>query len=219
MTPKIVNTRMSKSRSSHEWHKTQERDEFVRRARAEGFRSRASYKLIEIADKYRLFRPGMTVVDLGAAPGGWSQVAATRVGAKGSVIAVDLLEMKPINGVTFIQGDVLADATLDRLLAATGSCAVDLVLSDMAPNMSGMKAIDQPRATLLVELAVELAQRVLRSEGALVAKCFEGEGIGEIRALMRQKFTKVMNFKPKSSRDKSREIYVIGCGYKAVVPE
>lgn len=205
--------------SSRRWLREHFDDPYVQRAQREGLRSRAAFKLEAIDAKDGLLRPGLTVVDLGAAPGGWSQVAATRVGAKGSVIAVDLLEMKPINGVTFIQGDVLADATLDRLLAATGSCAVDLVLSDMAPNMSGMKAIDQPRATLLVELAVELAQRVLRSEGALVAKCFEGEGIGEIRALMRQKFTKVMNFKPKSSRDKSREIYVIGCGYKAVVPE
>ena len=214
MTPSIVNTRMSKSKSSHEWHKAHERDEFVRRARAEGYRSRASYKLLEMADKHGLIKPGMTVVDLGAAPGGWSQVAAARVGKQGRVIAVDVLPMDPVPGVTFIQGDFLEDSTLQRLLDEIGTSEVDLVISDMAPNLSGMKAIDQPRATLLVELAIELVERVLRKKGAFVAKCFEGEGIDEIRTMVRERFDKVLNFKPTSSRDKSREIYIIGREYR-----
>ena len=204
---------MSKSKSSSRWQSEHERDEFVRRARVDGYRSRASYKLIEMADKYSLLAPGMTVVDLGAAPGGWSQVAARRVGRSGKVLALDLLPMDPIDGVTFIQGDFVEDETLQRLVEAIGPDTVDLVLSDMAPNLSGMKAIDQPRATLLVELAIELAEQFLRKGGCLAMKCFEGEGIGEIRTAMRQRFDKVVNFKPKASRNKSREIYIIGLAH------
>ena len=204
---------MSKSRSNIRRRRDHERDEFVRRARTEGYRSRASFKLIEMADKYDLLRPGIRVVDLGAAPGGWSQVAASRVGERGAVIALDVLPMESLPGVTFIGGDFTGDETMARLLDEIGSSSVDLVISDMAPNLSGMKAIDQPRSTYLVELAIDLADRTLRKGGALVVKCFEGEGIDGVRAAMRERFGKVANFKPKSSRDKSREIYIIGLTY------
>lgn len=205
---------MKRSKSSQRWLKDHESDAWVKRARAEGMRSRASYKLIEIDDKFGLIKPGMTVIDLGAAPGGWSQVAAQRVGAKGRVIALDILPMEPIGEVTIIEGDFTAEHVLKQLLDEIGSSSVDLVISDMAPNLSGMKAIDQPRATYLVELAIELADLVLCRGGALVSKCFEGEGIEEIRRAYRERFGRVSNFKPKSSRDKSREIYVVGFEHK-----
>lgn len=204
---------MSKSRSSGQWRRQHERDEFVKRARAEGYRSRATYKLMEIVDKHGVMKAGMTVVDLGAAPGGWSQLAAQRVGKHGAVIALDLLAMEPIENVAFIQGDFREDDTLQTLMGAINSSKVDLVISDLAPNLSGVKAIDQPRSAFLVELAIELADHILQRGGNLIVKCFEGEGIAEIRANMRLRFGKVVNFKPKSSKDSSREIYVIGLGY------
>lgn len=204
---------MKKSRSSADWLREHEEDEFVLRARREGYRSRASYKLIEIDDKYRLIHPGMKVVDLGAAPGGWSQVARRRVGPGGDVLALDLLEMEPIDGVNFIQGDFTADDSLEALLQALGDQGADLVISDMAPNMSGMKEIDQPRATYLVELAIDLSDQVLKPDGAFVAKCFEGEGINGIRQMLKDRFRRSFNFKPKASRGRSREIYLVGSGH------
>jgi len=204
---------MKKSKSSARWQQAHQEDEYVKRARREGYRSRASYKLIEMDDKYGLIKPGMCVIDLGAAPGGWSQVAASRVGPGGRVIAMDVLAMEPLPGVDFIQGDLTGDEVLERVLEKAGKSGIDLVISDMAPNLSGIRDIDQPRATLLVELAVELADRALREGGSLVAKCFEGEGINEIRASFRQRFEKVVNVKPRASRGKSREIYLIGRGH------
>ncbi|MEX0943179.1 MAG: RlmE family RNA methyltransferase [Pseudomonadales bacterium] len=204
---------MKKSKTSAQWLKAHEDDEFVKRARKEGYRSRASYKLIEIDDKYQLMAPGMTVIDLGASPGGWSQVARRRVGPKGRVIAVDVLPMDPLEGVSFIEGDFTEEAVLVRLAEVVAGRKIDLVISDMAPNLSGMKDIDQPRAMYLVELSLDLVDRMLAPGGGYVAKCFEGEGIDSIRTGLKQRFRRVINFKPKASRGKSREIYVIGCGH------
>ncbi|MEX1236746.1 MAG: RlmE family RNA methyltransferase [Pseudomonadales bacterium] len=204
---------MKKSKTSAQWLKAHEDDEFVKRARKEGYRSRASYKLIEIDDKYQLMAPGMTVIDLGASPGGWSQVAGRRVGPQGQVIAVDILPMDPLEGVSFIEGDFTEEAVLARLAEVVAGRKIDLVISDMAPNLSGMKDIDQPRAMYLVELSLDLVDRMLAPGGGYVAKCFEGEGIDSIRTGLKQRFRRVINFKPKASRGKSREIYVIGCGH------
>ncbi len=205
---------MKRSKSSSRWLADHEDDEFVKRARAEGYRSRASYKLIEIDDKFHILKAGNRVVDLGAAPGSWSQVARKRVGQKGEVIALDLLDMPVIEGVTFIQGDFSENKPLQALLALAGDSAIDLVISDMAPNLSGMKDIDQPRSIYLVELAYELATRVLVKNGGLLVKCFEGEGIDAVRLLFRGGFTQVSNLKPRASRGRSREIYILGRGYK-----
>lgn len=205
---------MSKSKSSHRWKSEHERDEFVRRARAEGYRSRASYKLIEMADKYSLLAPGMTVVDLGAAPGGWSQVAAKRVGPGGKVLALDLLPMDPIDGVTFIQGDFVEDETLRQLAEAIGSDTVDLVLSDMAPNMTGVDSIDQPSSMYLVELALDFAINNLSKNGSFLVKVFQGEGFDAFLKAMRDNFIKVVTRKPSASRSRSREVYLLGRGLK-----
>ncbi|HIG41198.1 MAG: RlmE family RNA methyltransferase [bacterium] len=205
---------MKKSKSSHKWLQAHEDDEFVKRAREEGYRSRASYKLLEINEKFQLLKPGLCVVDLGAAPGGWSQVAVKSVGSNGKVIALDILEMQPIDSVTFIQGDFTEDEPFEQLLSETAGRPIDLVISDMAPNLSGMKEIDQPRSAYLVALAIQLCDQVLCKNGNLVSKCFEGEGINEIRQAFRDRFQRVINFKPRASRGKSREIYVIGIGHR-----
>ena len=205
---------MKKSASSGRWLQEHEKDEFVIRARKDGYRSRASYKLLELDDKYRLLKPGQTVVDLGAAPGGWSQVAAKRVGSKGQVIALDILEMPGIVGVDIIQGDFTEESVFDELMSVLDDRVVNLVISDMAPNLSGMKDIDQPRAMYLVELALDFADQVLHKQGALVVKCFEGEGINQIRETFRRMFAQVSNVKPKASRGRSREVYIVGRGYR-----
>lgn len=202
---------MKKSNSSTQWLKAHESDEFVLRARKEGYRSRASYKLLEIDDKFRLIRAGSRIVDLGAAPGGWSQVVLNRLKGTGRLIALDLLPMDELDGMVFLQGDFTEQAVFDQVIDMLDGQA-DLVLSDMAPNMSGVKGIDQPKAAWLAELAVDFADQVLAPGGSLVTKCFEGEGINELRALFKSRFSKVANFKPRASRGKSREIYLVGCG-------
>ncbi|MBQ75521.1 MAG: 23S rRNA methyltransferase [Gammaproteobacteria bacterium] len=204
---------MKRSKSSRRWVADHEDDEYVRRARSEGFRSRASYKLLEIDDKFHILRAGALVVDLGAAPGGWSQIAVKRVGRAGRVIALDILKIEPIEGVEIIHGDFTEDSSLQGLLELTGESQVDLVISDMAPNLSGMKDIDQPRSMYLVELAYDFASRVLRRDGALLVKCFEGEGMDATRRLFRGGFGSVSNFKPRASRASSREIYLLGRGF------
>lgn len=186
------------------------RDEFVRRAAGEGWRSRAVYKLAEIDKRDRLLRPGMVVVDLGAAPGGWSQYAARKVGASGQVIAMDLLAMAPLEGVTFLQADFTEDAGLAALREALGDRPVDLVISDMAPNISGVRAVDQPRAMYLAELALDFAAQVLAADGALLVKVFQGEGSEAFLADMRAIFAQVRIRKPRASRPRSRETYVLG---------
>ncbi len=191
-------------------------DEFVRRARTEGWRSRAVFKLAELDDKYRLLRPGMTVVDLGAAPGAWSQYAARKLAGRGRVIAVDLLPMAGISGVEVIEGDFGDDEVLARLESLLDGDPVDLVLSDMAPNISGVSAVDQPRAMHLAELAVDFARRHLASGGGLVTKVFQGEGFDELVGEIRRCFRTVRIRKPKASRDRSREVYLVAQNYRVM---
>jgi 23S rRNA (uridine2552-2'-O)-methyltransferase len=191
-------------------------DEFVRRARQEGWRSRAVYKLMEIQEKDRILRPGMTVVDLGAAPGAWSQYAVQLVGSRGSVIAVDVLPMDGLPGVEFIEGDFREQETLDRLEAALGDRAAGVVLSDMAPNISGLATVDQPRAMYLAELALEFACSRLAPGGALVTKVFQGEGSDALVAEARKHFGTVRMRKPKASRDRSREFYLVAGNYRVM---
>jgi 23S rRNA (uridine2552-2'-O)-methyltransferase len=205
---------LARSKSSDRWLKEHFSDVWVKKSQEEGYRSRASYKLIELDRKDRLFRPGQLVVDLGAAPGGWSQVAIERVGDTGTVIASDILPMDPIAGVEFVQGDFTEDSVFESLLALLGDRRADVVISDMAPNMSGMAAVDIPRAMGLVELALDMAQRVLRPGGAFVAKVFQGEGFDALLADMRRDFQTVVSRKPDSSRARSREVYLVGKGFR-----
>ncbi len=203
-----------KSKSSRRWMQEHVDDYYVQLANKEGYRSRAVYKLMEINEKDRLLRPGMTVVDLGAAPGGWSQVAMREVGEQGRVIALDVLPMDPIAGVEFIQGDFREEAVFEQLLATIGEQPVDLVISDIAPNMSGMNAVDQPRAMYLVELGLDLAQRVLKPGGVFITKLFQGDGSDTFIADCRKCFTNVVVRKPKASRSRSREVYLLASGFK-----
>lgn len=187
-------------------------DPYVQQAKREGFRSRAAYKLQEIARQDRLFAPGMTVVDLGSSPGSWSQIAAKLVGAKGRVIAVDLLEMAPLDGVTFLQGDFREDETLAQLEALLEGNLVDLVVSDMAPNISGIALSDQARGAHLIELAIEFAANWLKPGGNLLVKAFQGGAYTELRTALRQHFRQVVTRKPDASRGRSNEIYLLGKG-------
>lgn len=191
------------------WQLRQQRDTYVKRAVSEGYRSRASFKLIQIQDKYGLIQPGHRVVDLGAAPGGWCQVARNIVGSTGKIIAVDRLPMEGLAGIEFIEGDFAEQETVDRLLATLGGEGADLVFSDMAPNFSGVKVSDQARSLELAELTLELAEQVLSPDGAMVVKCFEGAGIEGYRRRCRESFQKVSNYKPPASRKESREFYLV----------
>lgn len=201
---------MARSPSSKQWLKEHFDDAYVKRSQEEGYRSRASYKLKEIQEKDRLITSGMTVVDLGAAPGGWSQVAAELVGDHGRVIASDILPMDALADVEFIQGDFTENEVLDQILSAVGEEGADLVISDMAPNMSGMKAIDQPRVMYLAELALDLARTVLKPEAYFLVKLFQGADFDEFHRQMQTSFRSVKSRKPKASRSRSREIYLLG---------
>lgn len=206
---------MTKKRpSSKAWLKEHRDDPFVQQAQREGYRSRACYKLLELQDKDRLFRPGMTVLDLGSAPGGWSQVASAVVGDHGKVVASDILLMDGLAGVTFIQGDFTEEPVFDSIVEALSGKPADLVMSDMAPNMSGMAAVDQPRAIYLVELALDMARQVLVQDGVFVAKIFHGEGFDEVFRAARGSFQKVLTRKPRASRPRSREVYMVAKGFK-----
>ena len=205
----------NRSKSSGKWLREHFDDVWVKRARQEGWRSRAVYKLLEIDQKDRLIRPGMTVVDLGAAPGSWSEVAVKKTGHKGRVVALDILPMDSIAGVEFIEGDFREQAVYDRLLETLGDVPVDLVISDMAPNISGLKAVDQPRAMYLAELALELAEKVLKPGGDFLVKVFTGEGLDEYKKTMRSAFEKIIVRKPAASRPRSREIYLLARGYRS----
>lgn len=209
---------MSRRGHTRRWLQRHVSDPYVRQAQAQGYRSRASFKLIEIDQRDRLLRAGAVVVDLGAAPGGWSQVAAERVGPHGRVVAVDLLDMAPLAGVEFIRGDFGDQAVLDRLLALVPGGA-DLVISDMAPNLTGVRDVDQPAALYLVELALDFAARVLKPHGALLVKCFEGAGSQELRTLFGRRFGQVLVRKPDASRDRSREHYLIGRAMLPITPQ
>nr|WP_244272304.1 23S rRNA (uridine(2552)-2'-O)-methyltransferase RlmE [Halomonas aestuarii] len=189
-------------------------DQFVQQRWQDGYRSRASYKLLALDEKDRLLRPGMTVIDLGAAPGGWSQVAAEKVGSDGLVIASDILEMDALADVEFIQGDFTEEAVLEAILDTLGDRPVDLVMSDMAPNMSGMAAIDQPQAMYLVELALDLARQTLSPGGTFLAKVFQGEGFDEFLKELRGSFKRVVTRKPEASRARSREVYLLAEGFR-----
>lgn len=204
----------SRTKSSRRWLDRHFNDAYVKRAQQEGYRSRAVYKLLEIQEKDHLLRPGMWVADLGAAPGGWSQVAKNLVGDQGRVFALDILPMVPLAGVTFIQGDFHAQESLAKLLDALAGKRLDLVLSDMAPNMSGTAA-DQPRLILLCELALEFAIQTLDQGGSLVVKLFQGEGFDDYLRTLRRYFHQVISRKPKSSRSESRELYLVAKGFIA----
>lgn len=205
---------MTKSKSSRRWLDRHFKDEYVKRAQREGYRARAAYKLLEIQEKDRILEPGMRVVDLGAAPGGWAQVAQTIVGDTGLVIGLDLLPIEPLPGVTFIQGDFREQEPLERLRSALGGEPVDLVLSDMAPNVSGMPAVDQPRSIYLCELALEFCREMLKPGGSLLVKVFQGAGFDAYLLELRSAFGQVASRKPRASRPKSREVYLVARGYK-----
>lgn len=205
---------MARSKSSHRWLQEHNRDHYVKRSQQEGYRSRASYKLIELDQKDRLLRPGITVVDLGSAPGGWSQVAAKLVGEKGRVVASDILPMDTIADVDFICGDFTEESVFDEILGTLNNELADLVISDMAPNMSGMRAVDQPKAMYLVELALDLACRILKPGGDFVAKVFHGEGFDEYMLEVKGRFQRVVTRKPDASRSRSREVYLVAKGLK-----
>ncbi len=204
-----------KKSSSKAWLKEHRDDPYVQQAQREGYRSRACYKLLEVQERDRLIKPGMTVLDLGSAPGGWSQVAAQLVGHKGRVLASDILPMDSLAGVEFIEGDFTADSVFEQILAALGDTPADVVISDMAPNMSGVNAVDQPRSMYLVELALDMAQQVLAPGGSFVAKVFQGEGFDELYRDIRGAFGKVVTRKPKASRPRSREVYLVATQFRA----
>ncbi len=205
---------MARSKSSGRWLNEHFNDPYVRRAHVEGMRSRAAYKLEELLERDLILRPGMVVVDLGAAPGGWSQVAQEWLKGKGRVIALDILEMDPLRGVEFFHGDFTGDEVLARLEQTLGDAKVDLVLSDMAPNMSGVASVDQARSMLLAELALDFARAHLRRGGGYLTKLFQGEGFDAYIKSMRATFDKVQLRKPKASRGRSREVYALGTGFK-----
>lgn len=205
---------MARSKSSRRWLQEHFADEYVKKAQREGYRSRAIYKLEEIQLKDRLIRPGMTIVDLGAAPGGWSQYATRLLDGRGRIIATDILPMDSLPDVEFIQGDFREESVFAALLEAIGEKPVDLVMSDIAPNISGVEAVDQPSSMYLAELAVDLAGRVLTPGGDLLFKAFQGEGFDALVKDLRSRFTKLVIRKPKASRPRSREVYVLARGYK-----
>ena len=212
---------MAKSKSSKGWLKEHFEDEYVRRSQKDGYRSRAIYKLIEIDQKDRLVKPGMTIVDLGAAPGGWSEYCVKKLGKHGKVIALDILPMEPIDGVTIIEGDFREDSVFEELMAVMDSgssdnCKADLVISDMAPNISGMGSVDMPRAYYLCELALDLARQALKPGGSLLVKLFQGEGFEAYNKELKSSFSKVVMRKPKASRPRSREMYALATGFKVV---
>jgi 23S rRNA (uridine2552-2'-O)-methyltransferase len=209
---------MKKSHSSKQWLRRHVNDPYVQRSKKEGYRSRSAYKLIEIDERDKLLRPGMVLVDLGAAPGGWSQVAARRLGPQGKVIAIDLLEMEPVSGVTFIQGDFGSKKGLQAVEAALQGRRADLVVSDMAPNMTGIPVTDQARSMNLAELARDFALLHLQPDGALLIKIFQGAGYDEYLLSLRRAFRKVVVRKPDASRGESAEQYLLARGLREAPP-
>jgi 23S rRNA (uridine2552-2'-O)-methyltransferase len=204
---------MPRSKSSHRWLKEHFDDPYVKKAQQEGYRSRAIYKLIEIQEKDRFIKPGMVVVDLGAAPGGWSQYLAKLVAERGRVIALDILPMDPLPGVEFIQGDFMAEETYAALLSALNQSPIDVVTSDISPNLSGMREVDIPRAMYLAELALDFAKQVLRPGGSLLLKVFHGEGFDVLMKTLRSNFKTIKTRKPQASRARSKEVYVLAMGF------
>jgi len=205
---------MARSKSSDRWLDEHINDPYVKMAQKDGYRSRASYKLLELLDKDRLLRPGMLVLDLGSAPGGWSQVLARKLGGKGRIVATDILPMEPVGHVEFIQGDFTDEAVFRQILAVLDGTQPELVLSDIAPNISGIAAADQAASIHLVELALDLARQVLKPGGSFVAKLFQGEGSDAYLKDLRGSFGKVAIRKPEASRPRSREVYVVARDFK-----
>ncbi len=207
---------MPRTKSSQRWLTRNARDKYVKRARQEGARSRAIFKLEEIDRRDHLLRPGMMVVDLGAAPGGWSQYVKSRVGDSGRVLALDILPMQPIVGVEFIEGDFTQQPVLDLLMRCIEDKPVDLVISDMAPNMTGVASVDQARSMNLAELALEFSDQSLKPGGSLLIKTFQGAGFSEFHSQLRRRFEKLVARKPPASRAESKEIYLLGRGFRGV---
>jgi len=205
---------MARSKTSARWLNEHVNDKYVKQAQIDGYRSRASYKLIEINEKDKLIKPGMFALDLGSAPGGWSQIMGPWVGAKGKVIASDILPMDTLADVEFIQGDFTEDEVFEQIMAAIDGNPVDVVVSDMAPNLSGVNAVDQYASMYLVELALDMARRVLKTGGSFCAKVFQGVGYDEYLADVRSSFSKVVIRKPSASRARSREVYIVAKGFK-----
>ncbi|HCU53840.1 MAG TPA: 23S rRNA (uridine(2552)-2'-O)-methyltransferase RlmE [Gammaproteobacteria bacterium] len=210
---------MARSKSSGKWLAEHFTDEYVKRARKEGYRSRAVYKLKEIDERDRLLKPGLVVVDLGAAPGAWSQYVKERVGKNGRVIAMDILPIEPLAGIEILQGDITEDATLQALMEAISGQPVDLVISDMAPNTTGIDSADQARAMYLAELAMDFAGRVLKPGGTFLVKVFQGSGFNELFKSLQQRFQRVATRKPKASRPRSAEQYLLATGYRGTVQD
>ena len=205
---------MGRSKSSSRWMAEHFEDEYVKMAQAQGYRSRAVFTLKEIQEKDQLIKPGMNIVDLGSAPGGWSQFARQLLGKKNKLIALDILPMDALEGVDFIQGDFREESVMEELFIALEGLPVDLVMSDMAPNMSGNKGVDQPRAIYLGELALDTAKTVLTKNGNFLVKLFHGEGFEAIHSEIQRSFTKVAIRKPKASRPRSNEVYILAKGFK-----
>jgi 23S rRNA (uridine2552-2'-O)-methyltransferase len=208
---------MSRSKSSGNWLQQHVNDPYVKQAQKDGYRSRASYKLIQLNEKDKLIRPGMLIVDLGSTPGGWSQVAANLVGAKGKVIATDILPMEPLKNVDFILGDFTEQAVVDQILARLENRKPDLIICDIAPNISGIDIADQASSMYLVELALDMARQVLKPKGDFVAKVFQGAGSEAYLKELRRSFEKLLIRKPAASRPRSREVYVVAKGFKGGV--
>lgn len=205
---------MARSKSSNRWLDEHVNDPYVKKAQIDGYRARAAYKLIELNEKDKLIRPGMLVMDLGSAPGSWSQIAGRLVGVKGRVIASDILPMDSLEHVDFIQGDFTEESVFNQIMETIGDRQADVVISDMAPNLSGVDAVDQASSIYLVELALDMARRVLKPKGDFVAKVFQGEGSDDYIKGVKTAFEKVMIRKPDASRPRSREVYVVGKGFK-----
>jgi 23S rRNA (uridine2552-2'-O)-methyltransferase len=204
---------MARSKSSAGWLQEHVNDPYVKQAQKDGYRSRSSYKLLQLNEKDRLIRPGLLIVDLGSAPGGWSQVAAKLVGAKGRVVATDILPMDPIKGVDFILGDFTQEAVVTEILAHLAARKPDLIICDMAPNISGIDVADQAASMYLVELALDMARQVLKPGGDFVAKVFQGAGSDAYLKELRSSFEKLMIRKPAASRPRSREVYAVAKGF------
>ncbi|MCN4143603.1 MAG: 23S rRNA (uridine(2552)-2'-O)-methyltransferase RlmE [Thiohalomonas sp.] len=205
---------MARSKSSSEWLQKHFKDQYVLKSQKEGYRSRAAYKLLQIQEKDKIIKPGMNVVDLGATPGGWSQVVRQFVGTKGKIIALDILPMDQLAQVEFIQGDFQEYSVLEELLKVVNNEPIDLVISDMAPNVTGVKVVDQPKSMYLLDLAIDLADQVLKPQGSLFMKVFQGEGFEQLLAQLRQRYQKVITRKPDASRSRSSEIYLLAKGFR-----
>lgn len=207
---------MKQKKSSKRWLERHINDEYVKLARQQGYRSRAAFKLIEINERDILLKAGITVVDLGAAPGGWSQVARKKIGKRGKVFALDILEMDPIPEVNFIQGDFRENSVLEKFVELLGDAEIDLVISDMSPNVTGVSTVDQPRSMYLCELVLDFSRNHLKKGGTLALKVFQGEGFDGFVREMRESFNKLVTRKPKASRSQSREVYLVGSNYKGL---